>query len=101
MSDETKNLMAEPIQFRLMAWMRRSFDYARRETSVWCRAGFAEGIGTKEDARRIVKEVFPMPMLLNMAVNIVTPNWTVSEAKEFCFKIFIFPFRVSSQSCML
>jgi len=54
--------------------------------------GFAEGIRTEEDARRVVKEVSPMPMLLNMATNGVTPNWTVSAAKEFGFKIFIFPF---------
>ena len=33
-----------------------------------------------------------MPMLLNMITNGVTPNWTVAQAKEFGFKIIIFPF---------
>ncbi|KAF7295369.1 RING-type domain-containing protein [Mycena indigotica] len=32
-----------------------------------------------------------LPVLLNLATNGVTPNWTVKEAKEMGFKLVIFP----------
>jgi 2-methylisocitrate lyase-like PEP mutase family enzyme len=59
--------------------------------SIGAEVGFVEGILNAEDARRITREMAPMPMLLNLATNGVTPNWTVEEGKLLGFKIFIFP----------
>ncbi|KAK7050516.1 RING-type domain-containing protein [Favolaschia claudopus] len=52
---------------------------------------FVEGLRTREDAERAVRELAPTPVLLNLATGGVTPNWTVQEAKEMGFKLVIFP----------
>ncbi|KAJ6482482.1 Pyruvate/Phosphoenolpyruvate kinase-like domain-containing protein [Mycena sanguinolenta] len=52
---------------------------------------FVEGLRTREDAERAVRELAPAPVLLNLATNGVTPNWTVQEAREMGFKLVIFP----------
>jgi 2-methylisocitrate lyase-like PEP mutase family enzyme len=53
---------------------------------------FVEGILNAEDAKKITAALAPMPVLLNLATNGVTPNWTVAKGKAMGFKIFIFPF---------
>ncbi|KAF7377518.1 RING-type domain-containing protein [Mycena sanguinolenta] len=53
--------------------------------------GFVEGLRTREDAERAVRELAPAPVLLNLATNGVTPNWTVQEAREMGLKLVIFP----------
>ena len=52
---------------------------------------FVEGLTNKEDAVKAVKALAPTPVLLNLATNGVTPDWTVSEAQEMGFKLVIFP----------
>ncbi|KAJ7489200.1 Pyruvate/Phosphoenolpyruvate kinase-like domain-containing protein [Mycena latifolia] len=54
-------------------------------------AAFVEGLRTREDAERAVRELAPAPVLLNLATGGVTPNWTVKEAREMGFKMVIFP----------
>jgi 2-methylisocitrate lyase-like PEP mutase family enzyme len=52
---------------------------------------FVEGITSEEDARRVVKELAPRPVLLNLATNGNTPNWTVTQARAMGFRVVIFP----------
>ncbi|KAJ7182807.1 Pyruvate/Phosphoenolpyruvate kinase-like domain-containing protein [Mycena crocata] len=52
---------------------------------------FVEGLKTREDAERTVRELALAPVLLNLATGGVTPNWTVREAQEMGFKLVIFP----------
>lgn len=53
---------------------------------------FLEGITSKEEARRAIKDLAPFPVLLNMVEYGATPSISVGEAKEMGFKIIIFPF---------
>jgi 2-methylisocitrate lyase-like PEP mutase family enzyme len=53
---------------------------------------FLEGIVSKEQARQTVKDLAPMPVLLNMVEYGATPSISVNEAKDMGFKIIIFPF---------
>ncbi|KUJ17695.1 Phosphoenolpyruvate/pyruvate domain-containing protein [Mollisia scopiformis] len=53
---------------------------------------FLEGITSKEEARRAVKDLAPWPVLLNMVEHGVTPNISVHEAQEMGFRVVIFPF---------
>ncbi|KAJ7779262.1 Pyruvate/Phosphoenolpyruvate kinase-like domain-containing protein [Mycena metata] len=52
---------------------------------------FVEGLRTREDAERAVRELAPAPVMLNLATGGLTPNWTVKEAQEMGFKLVIFP----------
>jgi len=49
--------------------------------------GFVEAPLTKEDAVRIVRELAPIPMVLNLPTHGATPDFTNTEAKEMGFKI--------------
>ena len=53
---------------------------------------FLEGLASKDQCRSIVKDLAPLPVLLNMVEYGATPSISVDEAKEMGFKIIIFPF---------
>lgn len=53
---------------------------------------FLEGVTTEQEARAVCKELAPTPVLLNMVEHGATPSWTPEEAKEFGFRLMIFPF---------
>lgn len=55
-------------------------------------AGFLEGVTSKEMAKRIVRDMAPWPMLLNMVEHGATPTISRDEAKAFGFRIMIWPF---------
>jgi 2-methylisocitrate lyase-like PEP mutase family enzyme len=55
-------------------------------------AGFLEGITSKEEARAVVKDLAPWPILLNMVEHGATPSITVAEAQDMGFRIVLFPF---------
>ncbi|CEJ92262.1 hypothetical protein VHEMI07923 [[Torrubiella] hemipterigena] len=60
---------------------------------------FFEGLTSKEQAAQIIKDLAPMPVLLNMVESGATPSFTAAEAKEVGFKIMIVPFvTISSAS---
>lgn len=52
---------------------------------------FLEGIRSQEEARKVCKDLFPAPVLLNMAHGGLTPSISVAEAKDMGFRIIIFP----------
>lgn len=54
--------------------------------------GFLEGITNKEEARAVVKDLAPWPILLNMVEHGATPSISVAEAQDMGFRIVIFPF---------
>jgi 2-methylisocitrate lyase-like PEP mutase family enzyme len=54
--------------------------------------GFLEGITNKEEARVVVRDLAPWPILLNMVEHGATPSISVDEAQEMGFRIVIFPF---------
>lgn len=54
--------------------------------------GFLEGITSREMARRVVKDLAPWPLVLNMVEHGATPAISAPEAKEMGFKMVIFPF---------
>jgi len=49
--------------------------------------GFVEAVLTREDATRVVRELAPLPLVLNLPTNGATPNFTNAEALEMGFKI--------------
>jgi 2-methylisocitrate lyase-like PEP mutase family enzyme len=53
---------------------------------------FLEGITSKEEGRRVVRDLAPWPVLLNMVEHGATPSISVGEAQEMGFRIVIFPF---------
>ena len=53
---------------------------------------FLEGVTTEEEAREVCRQLAPTPVLLNMVEHGATPSWTPEQAKEFGFRIIIFPF---------
>lgn len=54
--------------------------------------GFLEGLTSKEEARRAVRDLHPFPLLLNMVEHGATPTIGVDEAREMGFRVMIFPF---------
>ena len=52
--------------------------------------GFVNGVRSKEEAARVVKEL-DFPCLLNMTYGGPTPEISVKEAQEMGYKIIIFP----------
>jgi 2-methylisocitrate lyase-like PEP mutase family enzyme len=64
---------------------------AKAAVEVGADAVFVEGITTEQEARKVVKELFPVPCLVNLIANSDTPSWTVEQVKEFGFKIALFP----------
>jgi 2-methylisocitrate lyase-like PEP mutase family enzyme len=69
------------------------FDEAIRRLKAVYKAGadvaFFEGLLTKEQSREAVKQLAPMPCLLNIVGGGVTPAMSAKEAKEAGFKIVI------------
>jgi len=63
----------------------------KQSYSLGAEVAFVEGLLNEEQARKVVRELHPMPCLLNLATNGSTPNWTVKQAQEMGFKIVIFP----------
>lgn len=59
--------------------------------AVGADVAFLEGFTTKEEGRRVCKELAPTPVLLNMVPGGVTPNITVAEAQEMGFRLVIYP----------
>jgi methylisocitrate lyase len=53
---------------------------------------FLEGITSKVEARAVVQDLAPAPVLLNMVEHGATPSISVAEAQEMGFRIVIFPF---------
>ncbi|RGP71254.1 methylisocitrate lyase [Fusarium longipes] len=53
--------------------------------------GFPEGLRSIEEAKRIIADLAPWPVLLNMVENSVTPTMSATEAKELGFRIMIVP----------
>lgn len=72
------------------------FDDSIRRLQAAVRSGadvvFLEGITNENEAREVCKRLSPIPVLLNMVDNGATPTWTPEQAKEFGFKVIIFPF---------
>ncbi|GES66048.1 carboxyphosphonoenolpyruvate phosphonomutase [Aspergillus terreus] len=54
--------------------------------------GFLEGITSREQARRVVSDLAPWPVLLNMVEHGATPSITAAEAREMGFRVVIYPF---------
>ncbi|GLB43256.1 putative phosphoenolpyruvate phosphomutase [Lyophyllum shimeji] len=52
---------------------------------------FLEGVRSREDLARTVKELAPTPVLLNAVHGGATPDFTVEDAKSVGVKIVIFP----------
>lgn len=63
---------------------------AARDAGADC--GFLEGVTDREMAQRVVKDLAPWPMLLNMVEHGATPTISVKEAKEMGYRVIIFPF---------
>jgi methylisocitrate lyase len=53
---------------------------------------FLEGITSRQEARRAVTDLTPMPCLLNTVEHDATSSISTGEAKEMGFKIILFPF---------
>ncbi|KAH7124860.1 Pyruvate/Phosphoenolpyruvate kinase-like domain-containing protein [Dactylonectria estremocensis] len=53
---------------------------------------FFEGLTSKDQASQIIKDLAPMPVLLNMVEAGATPSFTAEEARQIGFKIMIVPF---------
>ena len=60
-------------------------------SSVGADVAFVEGITSVEQAKQAIKDLSPMPCLLNMVEASVTPSLTAEEARELGFKIMIVP----------
>ena len=54
--------------------------------------GQLEGVTSKEMARQAVKDLAPMPLLLNMVEHGATPVITTKEAQEMGYRLMIFSF---------
>lgn len=52
---------------------------------------FLEGVTSREQARRVCEDLKPTPVLFNAVAGGVSPNFSVSEAKELGFRLIIFP----------
>ncbi|KAL1961681.1 hypothetical protein VTN77DRAFT_1319 [Rasamsonia byssochlamydoides] len=52
---------------------------------------FLEGVTSKEQAKRVCEDLAPHPVLFNAVPGGVSPDLSVSEAKELGFRIIIFP----------
>lgn len=52
---------------------------------------FLEGVRTTEEARQIVADLAPSPVLFNCVTGGVSPAWSADEAKELGFRLVIHP----------
>ncbi|KAL9106944.1 MAG: hypothetical protein Q9227_008067 [Pyrenula ochraceoflavens] len=64
----------------------------RAARDVGADVALLEGIASKAQAAQLIKDLHPMPCLLNMVEHGATPTITAAEAKEIGFKIMIVPF---------
>ena len=80
---------------RTDAFASEGFDDAisrlKAAISVGADVAFLEGVTSKEQAEAAVFALAPTPVLLNLPANGMTPNFTITEAREMGFKIAIFP----------
>ncbi|PVH74740.1 oxaloacetate hydrolase class protein [Cadophora sp. DSE1049] len=79
-TDALQSLGYEAAVSRLKAAIKAGADVA-----------FLEGFTNKEDGRRVCKELSPTPVLLNMVGGGVTPDISVTEARDLGFKAIIYP----------
>lgn len=81
---------------RTDALQTHGFDQAVSRLKAALAAGadvaFLEGVTTEQEARDVCRQLAPAPVLLNMVEHGATPSWTPAEAREFGFRIIIFPF---------
>ncbi|KAJ5266660.1 hypothetical protein N7478_009468 [Penicillium angulare] len=54
--------------------------------------GFLEGISSRDMASRVVRDLAPWPLVLNMVEHGSTPSISAKEAREIGFRMIIFPF---------
>jgi 2-methylisocitrate lyase-like PEP mutase family enzyme len=59
--------------------------------SIGADVAFVEGITTEEEAKKVVQDLSPTPLLLNLVANGVTPRWSAAEAQRMGYQICIFP----------
>lgn len=52
---------------------------------------FLEGVSSREDAVRLVKDLAPTPCLFNNVPGGVSPDFTLDEVKEIGYKLVIYP----------
>jgi 2-methylisocitrate lyase-like PEP mutase family enzyme len=52
---------------------------------------FLEGVTSKEEAKQVVQDLSPTPVLFNAVAGGVSPYFTVEESRELGFRIIIFP----------
>lgn len=67
--------------------LNEAIERIRIAAAVGAEVGFVEALITKEDAIRAIRELAPLPLVLNLPTHGVTPNFTNAEAKEMGFKI--------------
>ena len=53
---------------------------------------FLEAIQTPEQVMQAVKQLAPMPILINLIPNGRTPSWTIDEVASWGVKLAIYPF---------
>ncbi|GME65610.1 putative carboxyphosphonoenolpyruvate [Neofusicoccum parvum] len=63
---------------------------AARDAGADC--GFLEGVTDKDMAGRVVQDLAPWPMLLNMVEHGATPTISADEARAMGYRVVIFPF---------
>jgi 2-methylisocitrate lyase-like PEP mutase family enzyme len=66
-------------------------DRLKQAVAIGADVAFLEGIDSREEAKRVCKELGPTPVLLNNVAGGLTPKWSVQEAKEIGFKIVVYP----------
>lgn len=64
----------------------------RAARDVGADMGILEGPRSEEEARRIVADLAPWPLLLNMVEHGVMPTVSAEEAKEMGFRVMVVPF---------
>lgn len=81
---------------RTDALQKHSYDEAikrlRAAREAGADVGQLEGATSKEMARQAVKDLAPMPLLLNMVEHGATPIITTKEAKDMGYRVMIFSF---------
>lgn len=68
-----------------------ALDRLKKAVAIGADVAFLEGIASEEEAKSVCQELSPTPVLLNNVAGGLTPKWSVQDAKEFGFKIVIYP----------
>ncbi|KAJ5198167.1 Methylisocitrate lyase [Penicillium cinerascens] len=68
-----------------------SLNRLRAARDVGADVGFLEGIRSVEEARQIVTDLAPWPVLLNLVEHASTPTVSAAQAREWGFQIMIVP----------